>query len=66
MANRARIDAYAFKEGVSFNAAKRALGAKHAKGSRRAGIITNLDDNVTPIRRGPVAGTGKPKGGSKT
>lgn len=62
MANRARIEAHAFKEGLSFNNAKRALGAKHHKGSRHAGAVVNLDDTPTVTRRGPVAGTGKPKG----
>lgn len=37
MASRANVEAYAHKNGTSFNAAKRALGAKHAKGSRRGG-----------------------------
>lgn len=56
MINRKRIEDYAFKEKLSFNEAKRRLG-----GRTRAN-----DGPALPERGGPVAGTGKPKGGAKT
>lgn len=63
MAIRANVEAYAAKNSTSFNAAKRALGYKHDKGSvHRAAPVEPL----MPSRGGPVAGTGKAKGGQKT
>lgn len=63
MGSRANVESYASKNGTSFNAAKRALGYKHEKGSvHRAAPVEAL----MPQRGGPVAGTGKPKGGEKT
>lgn len=62
---RKRIEDSAFNNGTSFNVAKRALGAKHAKGSRHAGVIAP-EEGAQRIRSGPIAGTGKQKGGEKT
>lgn len=63
MASRANVELYAHKNSTSFNAAKRALGAKHAKGSAHRVAPT---DPMMPQRGVTIAGTGKPKGGSKT
>jgi hypothetical protein len=63
MASRANVEMYAHKNGTSFNEAKRRLGGKHAKGSAHRAPPS---DPMMPARGGVVAGTGKPKGGSKT
>lgn len=63
MASRANIEMYAHKNSTSFNGAKRALGAKHTKGTTHRAAPA---EPMMPSRGGPVAGTGKPKGGSKT
>lgn len=63
MASRSRVEAYAAKNGTSFNGAKRALGYKHEKGSVHRAPPSEA---TMPQRGGPVAGTGKPKGGEKT
>ncbi len=63
MASRANVETYAAKNSVSFNAAKRALGAKHHKGSASRAAPA---EPMMPQRGGPVAGTGKAKGGQKT
>lgn len=62
MGSRANVESYATKNNTSFNAAKRALGYKHDKGSvHRAAPVEALMPS-----RGPIAGTGKPRGGEKT
>lgn len=63
MASRANIEMSAYKNGTSFNAAKRALGAKHTKGSAHRAAPS---EPMMPQRGITVAGTGKPRGGEKT
>lgn len=58
-----RVDAVAMHYNVSNNEAKRLLGLKHKKGSRRGG--SSSAEIALPARGLPVAGTGKPKNASK-